>query len=200
MSSPQTIQPSTADNYIYKNAATTNYGTQTYMELYNAAATLRYGLCSFDFHTVVPAGATITVATLSLYLYATGGVRTIGVYRLLRADWNETQSTWNIFKTNNNWTTAGALSDGNDFTSTDAATSASPATNHWQTWDVKKQIQTARDSVSGVAHFLLKDTAEPGAQAQYYYSREYTTDSAKCPKLYIEYTMPSGASFLLRMI
>jgi len=41
--------------------------------------------------------------------------------RILR-NWSESQSTWNIYSTGNNWTTAGGTSDGNDRSSTTTAT------------------------------------------------------------------------------
>jgi hypothetical protein len=157
-------------------------------------------LFSFDFSANVPVGATITAATLSLYFFGVTAGRTLTAYRLLRIDWNQGQATWNVFKTSNNWGTPGALNAATDITTTDAATAASLAAAGWVSWDVKEQVQTARNFVGGIACFLVADAGASAAVSQACWSREGSV--ALCPKLYIEYTVPglTGASFLLRMI
>lgn len=203
MASPVTIQPSTIDAYIEQNAATANRGTTINLNATESPGQNRYSLVKFDFSAFVPAGATITLATLSLYCLATASGRTIGVYRLLRTDWVEMEATWNVFKTGSNWGTAGALNTSTDYTTTDAATAASVAVGQWLNETVTAQVQTALDSVGGVAHFLIKDTGADAYVANGWSSRDNTT-AANRPKLYIEYTVrgatPTGASFLLRMI
>ena len=189
MASPQTMQPATADTYINEAAATTNYGTAADFRIQKGTGSNQFSLLKFDFSSVVPAGATITLATLSLYAYTANGPDTLTAYRLLRTDWSESQATWNEYKTGSSWGTAGALNTTTDFTTDDSA-SGSVANNSaaWHNFTVTAQVQTARDSVSGVAHFKIIDTAD------YYYQRyrssNYTTDTSLRPKLYIEYTLP----------
>lgn len=193
MASPQTIQPSNADTYIYEADKTSNYGTD--QNFYIGPLTNNRARCpiKFDFSAVVPTGATITLATLSVYASSSPSGRTITAYRLLRTDWVETQATWNIYKTGNNWTTAGALSDGNDFTSTNSATASSLGSAGWLNFTVTAQVQTALDSVSGVAHFLLADIgASASGKDQTCDSREYVANTSLRPKLYIEYTEPAS--------
>lgn len=62
---------------------------------------------------------TVTSVTFGLYLSNSdaGATQTIDIRRVLRS-WNTTQATWNVYTTGNSWTTAGALSDGNDRTGT----------------------------------------------------------------------------------
>jgi hypothetical protein len=189
MASPQTVQPSTADNQILENVPNTNYGTETYCGVAPTTNARAFTLLTFDFSTVVPVGATITLATLSLYCAYSLENRTITCYRLLRTDWHETQSTWNIYKTSNNWGTAGALNATTDYTTTDAATATSVAVGQWLNETVTAQVQTALDSVAGVAHFLLVDAGATNASYNMYRSRSYATTSLR-PKLYIEYTAP----------
>jgi hypothetical protein len=199
------MQPATADTYIAQAAPTTNYGANTVLRVWpnDGASSLRHALLTFDFHALIPVGATITLATLSLYsIGSTQLGRTITCYRLLRASWVGSEATWNIYKTGSNWGTAGALNSTTDYTATDAANSASVETLHWQNWDVKAQAQYARDSVAGVVHFFIRDSGANADVQQAWNSSDYTADTSLCPKLYIEYTVPSvtGAAFLLRMI
>lgn len=192
MASPVTIQPSTIDTSLFKDAPTTNYGTNDslYIAAMNSGATLYAGILKFDFSAVVPAGATITLATLSLNCASNVASRTITVYRLLRTDWVENQATWNIYKSGSNWGTAGALGSGVDFTSTDAATAASVTNGEWLNENVTAQVQTALNSVGRVAHFLVRDLGTPNAGSGNIYSSREATTTANRPKLYIEYAVP----------
>lgn len=189
MASPQTIQPSTIDTFLTEASATNNAGTNIFLYVKPTTSRLRT-ILTFDFSAVIPAGVTITLATLSLYTVTALASRTITVYRLLRTNWVEAQATWNIFKTSNNWGTAGALNTTTDITTTDAATSASLSAAGWQAWTVTAQAQTALDSVSGMAHFLVADVGATVSGNLIYSSRQYTTDTSLRPKLYIEYTVP----------
>jgi hypothetical protein len=191
MASPQTIQPATADNYLNKATPTTNLGTDVNLGIDPSASYAVHSLLKFDFSAVVPAGQNITLATLSLnsWLYVTG--RTLSCYRLRRTDWEVSQSTWNIFKTANNWSTAGALDTTNDYDTTNTATAAAKA--GWVAWTVTAQVQSALDTYSGIAHFFLRDAGAPTDSAtQLFYSSDYATDTALRPKLYIEYAPPSA--------
>lgn len=62
---------------------------------------------------LIPAGGTITAASLDLYEQSASGTCTASIYQILR-DLVFTETTWNIWKTANNWTTAGCESAGND--------------------------------------------------------------------------------------
>lgn len=188
-----TIQPSNADTSLFMNAPTTNYGTNTkiYVLGYYAAGNNKISsILKFDFSAVVPAGATITLATLSLYCLQSVASRTITVYRLLRTDWVETGATWNVYKTGSNWGTAGALGSGVDFTPTDAASATSVAADGWLNEIVTAQVQTALDSVGGVAHFFVADAAASSGGVSNNYSSNNDATTTLRPKLYIEYTLP----------
>lgn len=193
MASPQTIQPSTIDTNLSKPSPTTNYGTSSTITVQPVPLGPVRSILAFDFSAVVPAGATITLATLSLYCTFALASRTITVYRLLRTDWVETEATWNIYKTGSNWSTAGAFDTTNDITTTDAATATSVSKNAWLDETVTAQVQTALDSVSGIAHFLIADTGGNGFGNNDYASSEYATSSSR-PKLYIEYTEAVSAT------
>ena len=73
------------------------------------AVATRRSLIKFNLSSI-PANSTITGATLRLYANfdASSNTRTMRVYRTLRA-WVDTQATWNIYSTGNNWGTAGGF-------------------------------------------------------------------------------------------
>jgi uncharacterized repeat protein (TIGR02543 family) len=189
-----TIQPSGIDAYLNQGAPTTNNGAGSTILVRSYASNQNRSILKFDFSAVVPAGATITLATLSLYTTTTLASRTITVYRLLRTDWVENEACWNYYKGTTVWGTAGALNTTTDITTTDAATATSVAANQWLNETVTAQVQTALDSVAGVAHFLVADVSASNGDQNVYSSREAGT-TANRPKLYIEYTVPSTVTF-----
>ena len=106
------------DTYIGQFVPTSNYGTEVIIEVgvdnrgAGADCTI---LIKFDLSSI-PAGSAITSATLSLWTeadYATNG-NTYSLYRSLRA-WSESQATWNVYTTGNNWGLAGAYGTATDF-------------------------------------------------------------------------------------
>lgn len=197
MASPQTIQPDSPDTYLSSYNPTNNYSAAAnlYVSAYSIAKAR--AILKFDFSAVVPDNATITLATLTLFsTYSSVAGRTITCYRLLRTDWVYNQATWNIYKTGSNWGTAGALNSSTDYTTTDSATAKSIRANYLS-WNVTAQVQTARTSVGGVAHFLLADVGADSTDATYYAKYNDTGGGGGLkPKLYIEYTVASGPTNL----
>jgi hypothetical protein len=190
--SPQTytvtVQPATIDNGITAYTPNQQRGSEDYFALgVKNTIDIASILLSFDFSANVPVGATVNTATLSLYFSSPINARVIVCDRLRRTDWVEDQSTWNIYKNNNSWSTAGALNTSTDMDTTNEASVTTTSSAGWFSWNVKNQVQYARDSVSGVAHFLIRDTSASISSHQYLYSSEYATTSLR-PKLYIEYT------------
>ncbi len=143
-----TLQPSDKDNASYEDDPTGAYGTS--ISLYVSPNTnYRFNsLLEFDLATL-PDEAIVDSATLSLYFYSHQGAgsmygRTVTYYRLRRADWSESQSTWNIYKTSNNWTTAGAYDTTNDIdTSLSTTTTVPGSINNWMAADVKTLVEDA---------------------------------------------------------
>lgn len=115
---------STANN-LAENAATSVQGGDLDIGKYSSGNS-RMGVIRFAGLSNLPAGLTVTSATVFGYLHTAGGdmmaSHTFTARRLLR-DWVRAEATWNIYSTGNSWTTAGAQSAGNDRSSTITGTS-----------------------------------------------------------------------------
>lgn len=106
-----------ADLYLDSASPTTNTNSETTMyvgEQAGGADTTRMWIKP-DF-TGVPAGATFTGAVLHLtpIVDLSSNARTMSAHRCLR-DVVESQATWNIWKTSNNWATAGCSNSTSDY-------------------------------------------------------------------------------------
>lgn len=184
-----TVQPSAKDTYISENEPDTNFGGLDYVQTYDRTARARRPILEFDI-SELPAEATLTSASLQLYYYVyyqSPEGRTVWAYKLTRTDWVELEATWNDYKTDTPWTSAG----GDYVTSNPAGGSTVfPHDYGWMSWDVLAIVQDAYNS-SNPAEFLVKNETEglaDYAQARFY-SREYTGDTSLCPKLVIDYTV-----------
>lgn len=118
----ETIGGNTADTYsgVFDNEmregdAFANQDTVANIETSKySAADYRNILLRFTGVSNIPSGATVTAATLYLYLNnASGAGDTISVYRVLR-NWSQTLSTWTNYTTGSTWTSGGARSVTND--------------------------------------------------------------------------------------
>ena len=126
-----TIQPDETtgeDCFLYSVAATTNYATgDLLIGESNADAAVARSLLQFDLSSI-PTGVLITSATLTLTFaedgnYRATNSRTARVYRVLR-NWVESEATWNIYSTGNNWGTAGCANTSTDRGATDIGTAS----------------------------------------------------------------------------
>jgi hypothetical protein len=106
----------TDDGQIKETGATTNYGSSATMETTKwAASDHSHSVLKFTGLSNITPPVIVSSVTLNLFLVdgSAGTTHAMDIRRLLR-NWVEAEATWNIFATANNWTTAGALGDGND--------------------------------------------------------------------------------------
>lgn len=98
------------DSYIKSNQATTNFGSvdTMYQGERNDSTSNNYIVIKFDI-TTIGTGSPISAATLTLRLLSdlSNFAHTHHFHRSKRA-WVESEVTYNIWSTGNNWTTAGA--------------------------------------------------------------------------------------------
>jgi len=184
------IQPTTTDALIKSDDATTNFGALDYINVRHT--TVRNSIGKFDF-SALPDTATISSVTADFYYEWTGVPAltgsTVNLDRLLRTDFVEGEATWNIYKTGSSWTTAGAGSDGNDFTSTDRVTAVVPSSYGWMQWTPTAQVQWAQANSAEIYYFKLSTATGAVASAQAdFISKDEVTDTTLRPKLSIIYT------------
>jgi hypothetical protein len=183
-----TIQGSGSDAMIYEFAKTTNYGSSAELLLQGVNTVVSRCLVNMSL-SGLPSGATVNTATFSGYYYDYGSFdpngRAITLYKVRRADWVEAEVTWNIYKTSNNWGTAGCANTSSDIDTSKTAATNAPASYGWIDWNVKDIVE---DAVANSVNFNIRMSMATGNYVAKLYSKEYATDTSKRPKLVIEYT------------
>ncbi|MBK7366189.1 MAG: DNRLRE domain-containing protein [Nitrosomonas sp.] len=187
-----TLQPNETtamDTWIRSESPTQNNGTNVQLQVgeINGLVGARRSLIKFDLSSL-PSNATITSAVLSLYVVTNGdfsiNARTFRVYRLKRA-WVESQATWNIYSTGNNWAAAGGF-HADDCEQTEIGGRAFTATetqNQFKDFILTPITKAALDLGNG---WMIKaDTEDNDA---YLFASSSDATAANRPKLVITYT------------
>ena len=154
-----TFQPDSAgiDTMINSPNPTTNYGTSTETSVGDgntAASGAHRGIIKFDVSSIDSADI-VSAATLSLYEHTAEDQHSVGTWSVklqkLRRDWVEGEVTWNIWKTGNNWSTAGAGNTSSDIYSATTATVTLDGTvaNAFIDWSDAQLTSDVQDFVSG---------------------------------------------------
>jgi len=196
-----TIKPNAADgndNYIISDLPTQNNGADANMWTgeNNVGSRTQRTLLKFDL-SVIPSGATINSAILSIWHAAeqADNTRTLRIFRFIQSS-VELQSTWNVYSTGNNWTTAGAF-DPADCEQTDIGSislDAAEANGEKQITLTASQIEQMIPGGSFVNNgFLLKmDTESNDAHA--FSTSDFGTPADR-PQLVIDYSLTLGTLF-----
>ena len=191
-----TSQPAEAaaiDTYIRADQATTNYatGTDVIVGHYQTGAGYYRGLIKDPFTGLV--GVVVTSAVLTLTVSYGYDTPKIYVYRSKRA-WVESQATWNIWKTSNNWSTAGGFHT-DDCEQTDIGNNTLSAAVIGTQLAITLDAAKVQEMISGAFTnngFLLKST-EADNTISAFASSSHATASYR-PKLVIEYIL--GGQFI----
>lgn len=181
------------DTRIISNQATTNAGTNNTLNVgeSNAAAQIQRSLIKFDLSTL-PSDATLNTNTFSMRLITdlATNTSTFSVYRQKR-DWVEMEATWNIWKTSNNWSTAGGFHT-NDCEQTaigSRAMTATETTNVFKDWVLTPTTKAALDLGNG---WLIKSETE--SDDMYAFDSSDVATAGNRPKLAIDYTEAAGGA------
>jgi len=162
--------PSVSDVFVLSDYATTNFSYNNYIQVgkYNqnnsiARSFLSFGLANF-------AHRDVNSVKLRLYLmgddYASAN-GTLNVYRVYR-NWVESQVTWNIYSTGNNWGTAGATGAEDSGELMGTVNLSDPPTAGYIDINLDVTIfQNMIDTVYKNYGFLLKNTGENGDTFQF---------------------------------
>jgi len=193
-----TIQPCSADAYIYSAGATTNYGAETNIAIgKNGSGAIWRSLVKWN-HATIPSSETCLSATISLWLlkdYATADA-TWTVYPILR-NWVENQATWNAYSTGNNWGAAGLSEAGGDIGASigvSATIGNATAANTEITISLNAaEFQKYYDGRVTNYGFLIKSTSETANDLWSQYSKENAT-TARRPKLVVVTQPRTGGS------
>ena len=200
--SSQPDETSGIDTYGNSTLYNSNYGTEATMYVGRYGATdWSYSFIKFDLSSI-PSTATINTATLSIrvaYEYLDGPV-TLYLKRVKR-NWVESQLTWTVYSTGNNWQTGGCQG-ADDWDSSTVCGSASipdPAsgtiTVTLSTTELKKLIDGTYSNYGWKMH--LSDETLQHSIAFWSASK---SPSSNRPKLDINYTeASSGKSFQVRI-
>ncbi|PKO02089.1 MAG: hypothetical protein CVU43_09730 [Chloroflexi bacterium HGW-Chloroflexi-5] len=186
-----TSQPAESDgldSYYSEGSPTSNNGTSD--KFYIGNSSKNRGILKFDLTkgTNPPPTGAIVIGTPQIELYC-GGYRTsktLAAYECLK-NWVESQVTWNIYSTGNNWDTAGGDYDATALGSV-AVSSTGTKTITLPTSIVQKWIDTQNFGV------ILKHTSEADNTNDYVSSSGAT--ASERPKLTFEYTTSSRKSVL----
>ena len=192
-------EDTTVQGGAYEN---TNFGRSDLVTRASDDATwTRHALLKFDTHNTIPAGATITSATLTVTVK--GGnteTRTLTAYCVPESFW-ENEATWRRRNSTLYWSRAGG-------TVTHAHSSA-PATavaNSRVTFDATALVREALGKSSRYTRVLLADAgASSKGSLRYFHSNEASTSSLR-PALVVNYTTttqtvtPSTTSSTLRVL
>ncbi|MCB1275934.1 GEVED domain-containing protein [Prosthecobacter sp.] len=176
-----------ADSWLNANATTTNYGTTTTMRVDSSSGGTGNGrpVVQFDV-SGVPAGATITSATMRLNAVAVSDTsnRRIRVYPLTQS-FTENEVTWAQRSSGVNWSSSGG-SYGSELANTVVNTTGQYT---WSSDALTAQVQSWIDTPSSNLGVLLGDTAS-GTVTKDFATKEYGTSSLR-PVLVVSYTVES---------
>jgi hypothetical protein len=191
-----TLQPDATDGVdtrMDSNTPTNNFGTNASLfvgESNTAVNTIRT-LIKFDLSSL-PGSASITAATFSMRvsLDRSDNDRTFRVFRQKR-DWVESQATWTIWKTSNNWASLGGF-DAADCEQTEIGSRAFTATEAvgFKDFPLTPTTKAALDLGNG---WLVK--ADTESDDAYVFDSSDAATAANRPKLVIIYTEAAGNSF-----
>lgn len=178
----------TGDNYLKASQATSNFGSATNLDLQNNA----------NMHIILSFAVPTTTGTITSARVVLTNVGNFGlwvaekatIHTQTRTDWSESQSTWNIYKTANNWTTAGG-----DYDATIIDEVTPVDTNFAQTsWDVMGAGADHPLTIlqNTTYNFLIKVKNEASAQNFIRFASKENATASYRPFFEITYVVSGG--------
>lgn len=195
-----TFNPS-ADTYMYQAVPTGAYGGVDPLVQSYSVGNERSCIFKFDLSSIPAVNKVSSVELKYLVSLAAGSGATLTVYRVLR-DWVEAQVSWNIWKTANNWTTAGCKGSGTDRAASNSGTASMRTTNGWQVIDHASLVPDVQAWVDGsLANYgWILVTSGGTSPTHQLYSKENGTPANR-PVLTVVHTAPvSGKSQVSSML
>lgn len=196
-----TLQPGSTDGYdscFDQTNATTNYGGAANIDIGKQSVNPSRGIIKFDLSSI-PVQAVISAATVALTVSGTSATDRSSVlcaYRVLK-NWVESQVTWNIYSTGNNWGSVGCSYEGVDressiFGSVSIAYPSAINTTYNMPVNAALVQEWTRGTVSNYG-MLLKSNTETANDDILFYSSDSTATTYR-PIMYLDYSI-AGVSF-----
>ena len=201
------------DCYLYKASPTTNYNNTDLVIGYWGGADGRAPILRVTLPSIPEPGAVIDTLDLNMYYKATSSNQVlpvnihVGLGGTPDISWVDSEATWYVYSTGNNWTAAGA---GSDFNSTIIDTANMPAVaGSWINWQLKGagatnpispnwgdtlNIKLSAPTASGNKTFASSDTA--GTTSDPYIEIEYTIASTFLTKIIIHWLIIKNQSMI----
>ncbi len=180
----------------HPNYVDDNYYTVTSIEAEcyeNSSNDIAKTLIKFDL-SAIPSTATITAVTIAFRQGEGYGTDTLTVRRLLR-NWVDTQATWNIYSTGNNWATAGAGAD-TDRSSTESTSLSVDGTVEVKTFPSTSQlVADVQGFVNGTLNnygWIIYDTSNNDDYHYHFLNSAEKGTISQRPKITITYTPGGG--------
>lgn len=181
--------------------ANTNIGTLLETRKATDMSYERHALLKFDTQNTIPAGSSVTSAVMTVVVKSASAAATrrIGLYQVTRS-WDQTETTWNVRRSSEAWTTAGA-----DLGAQIAVQTVSNVVGTRVSFDVTSLVKAAVSGALGSSRYTriaLIDLDDPTSAS---YRAYYTPDDstvANRPALVVAYgattalpsPAPSGAT------
>lgn len=155
----------TSDAQISSANATTNYDTQEPIYITNAWATSSTTrMLLFTFNIASLASKTIGSAILYLKVIDTspGGLPAFFQARKILRAYVAAEVTWNVYSSGNNWTTAGAQSEGNDVSADYWGSIHGEVDEQFLPFDITRMVQAAVDAAETTLRIIVGSNATNG--------------------------------------
>jgi Disaggregatase related repeat len=185
-----TQSPSSADGWINEDSPTTaNPGTD-YLRVGGATGVRKRSLVKFSLGQVTE-GATVTAATLKLYLdsnQTTGTGTSDYVARRVTEAWTASDATWNrrVAGTNGLWSTAGGVWAGSSVAGTTIAGTA----DGYKSFEVTPMVQSWINNGLDNNGFIVKKDDDTTNRVLRFFSNA-SGDPNKMPRLEVTFTDPA---------
>ena len=186
----------TEDTVLYSDAPNSTYGTQTGLECKYTTLDRYNTLLKFSGLSNIT--GPVTVSAASIYLYGSNPLsnRTLYARRLLR-NWSEDNATYNVYNTGSSWSTAGALSDGNDRVASATGSLTVGTTANYDSFDCAADVEdTINGDINNYGYIITRDTKDT------LYSTSHTssegTDGQR-PYLSVTYTESGNTYYYQQM-
>jgi len=178
--------------------ATKNYPTTLTTRAADTTDNHRRAMIKFDTQNTIPAGAAVTSAVMTLTVKSgSTSSRTIGAYQVTTS-WTETETTWNVRRTGDNWMTSGG-----DLGSLIAQATVSNTAGTKVTFDVTPLVTQAVSGALGSSRYTRIALVDLGTASTDTTRDFYTpddSDPSRRPSLKVVYgatnTVASGSTTL----